>query len=77
MIEHRGRVVKKPFGLATKSEHEAVKLVTPEGEYRLRRQGGNPFADPVLDLLVGKTIRCRGVVSGNTLIITEWSVEGD
>ena len=73
-MEFRGQVVKKPFGVGSKSEHAAVKLITKDTEYVLRRQGGNPFADPVLDALVGKTIECEGIVHGYTLIISTWRV---
>lgn len=72
-MEYTGKIVKKPFGVGTKSEHEAVMLVTDSGEYLLRRQGGNPFRDPQLDGLVGCTIQCEGIVRGYTLIMSEWS----
>lgn len=65
-----GTVVKKLFARGSKSEHEAVCLVTDQGEFVLRRQGGNPFSDPELDKLVGKQIRCEGQVVGYTLIIS-------
>jgi hypothetical protein len=68
-----GTVIKKLFGRGSKSEHEAVYLVTDRGEYVLRRRGGNPFSDPELDKLVGKQIRCEGEVVGYTLIISAWS----
>ncbi len=66
-------MVKKPFGAGSKSEREAVYLVTGSGEeYVLRRQGGNPFQDPELDKLVGKTIVAEGKVTGYTLIMSSW-----
>jgi hypothetical protein len=73
MQEFAGKVTKKPFGRGSKSAHCAVRLETGEGSYVLRRVGGNPFRDAELDKLVGKTIRCRGEVSGYTLTITDWS----
>ena len=66
-----GSVVKRPFGTGTKSEHDAVMLVTKDKEYVLRRQGGNAFQDPELDRLVGKRVRCTGTVAGYTLLITD------
>lgn len=72
-MEHTGKVVKKPFAVGSKSEHEAVILVTESDEYLLRRQGGNPFYDPDLEKLVGRTIRCEGIVRDYTLIIKNWS----
>ena len=67
-----GQVVKRPFGAGSKSARPAVMLVTPEGDFVLRRRGGNPFADPDLDRLVGKRICGEGVLHGYTLIMSEW-----
>ena len=39
--------------------------MTPEGEYKLRRQGGNPFWDESLAPLEGKEIQCEGLLRGN------------
>jgi len=71
-MQYRGRVVRKRFGRGSKSEHDAVMLVTDDGEYRLRRVGGNPFADPVLAGLVGKTVEVDGTASEHTLVVTAW-----
>lgn len=73
-MQFEGTVVKKPFGTGTKSEHEAVYLVTDSGEYVLRRRGGNAFQDDVLDNLVGKRLSCEGIVTGYTLIMSEWTL---
>ncbi len=54
---YSGSVVKRPFGVGSKSEHEAIFLATKEGDYVLRRQGGNAFFDPELEKLVGKKIQ--------------------
>jgi hypothetical protein len=72
-MDYKGKVVRKPFAAGTKSEHEAVVLVTDGEELLLRRQGGNPFSDPELDGLVGKQITCKGIVRGYTLIMSGWS----
>jgi len=72
MPEFIGKVSRKPFAVGSKSEHEAVVLATNRGEFVLRRQGGNPFFDPDLEKLVGKTIRCRGNPAGYTLVISDW-----
>lgn len=74
MPEFIGKVIKKMFGKGSKSEHEAVFLETEPKEYVLRRQGGNPFYDEELQKLVGKTIRCTGVVLDYTLLIKDWTV---
>jgi hypothetical protein len=77
MVKYQGKVIKKLFGESTKSEHDAVMLVTPQGEYRLRREGGNPFFDEELEKLVGKAIRCQGFVHGHTLIMSHWDELAD
>ncbi len=41
--------------------------------YVLRRAGGNPFRDKALDHLVGKMITATGMVSGRSLIMSEWA----
>lgn len=76
-MELTGTVVKKVFGRGSKSERPAVWLVTHDGEFVLRRAGGNPFADPELDKLVGKRIRCQGNVVDYTLLMSDWSEEPD
>ena len=73
----QGRVVRKRVSAGSKSEHEALVLVTPDGEeYKLRRQEGNPFRDPELDVLEGKRIECEGIVRDGLVIMTRWSVLG-
>ena len=70
-----GRVEKKPFGTGSKSEHLAATLVTDDRDYVLRRKGGNAFADPELDQLVGQTICATGEVFDYLFIITEWEIK--
>ena len=72
MSKFVGKVTKKVFGKGSKSEHEAVYLETARNQYVLRRQGGNPFHDPELHKLVGKTVQCIGVVDEYTLTISDW-----
>ncbi len=69
-----GRIVKKMFAPGSKSEHEAVFLVTEDREFPLRRLGGNPFRDEELERLVGHQIRCEGNVAGATFIMSQWDV---
>ena len=71
-IEIDGRVTKHLKSRGSKSERQAVFLETEEGSYVLRRRGGHPFVDEVLDNLVGKTIHCKGVLTEHTLIMSEW-----
>ena len=69
----KGRVTKKLFGEGSKSEHEAIMLVTKEGEYVLRRRSGNPFSDPELEALVGKSITCEGDVTDYLVLMDKWT----
>jgi hypothetical protein len=68
-----GTVVRKPFAQGSKSERDAVVLATSQGDFLLRREGGNPFVDPVLEGLVGKAVRFDGVVVGSTLVVSDWT----
>ena len=70
-----GRVTKKLFAEGSKSEREAVVLVTDAGEYVLRRKGGNPFFDAELETLVGKSIKGEGDLTGYTFLMTGWTEE--
>jgi hypothetical protein len=73
-IEVSGQVTRHLAAQGSKSERQATFLETDEGTYVLRRQGGNPFSDPKLDDLVGKRIRCKGILTEHTLIMSEWDV---
>jgi hypothetical protein len=76
-VTYQGRVVRKRVSIGSKSEHDALVLVTPDGqEYKLRREGGNPFRDPELDVLEGKQIECEGIVRDGLIIMTRWGVLG-
>ena len=70
----RGHVVKKLLYKGTKSEHEGLVLLAPEGEFRLRRQGGNPFRDATLAALAGKEIEGEGLVQKGQFIMSRWEV---
>ena len=69
----RGKVVSKLTSKGSKSERMAVQLDTGDELYILRRRGGNPFRDEVLEELVGKTIEARGRLRGQTLFLEEWN----
>jgi hypothetical protein len=73
MPEYVGKVTKKPFGKGSKSESGGIFLDTEEGQYVLRREGGNPFHDTELQKLVGKTIRCTGLARDYVLRISAWT----
>ncbi len=73
-VEVSGQVVKKPYAVGSKSEHQATFLETPTGTYILRRRDGNPFYDPELEKLVEKAIHCTGILTNNTLIMSNWTI---
>jgi hypothetical protein len=74
-MELAGRIVKKPFGIGSKSERQAIYLVAPSGEYVLRRPGANPFEiDQELAALVGNQVQCSGVLSGYTFFVSDWKI---
>lgn len=77
MAEFIGKVTSEPFGTGSKSEHRAVYIETAQGKYVLRREEGNPFHDPKLDALVGKTVRCEGEVEDYVLLASRCSVVDD
>ena len=68
-----GKVVKRHVGGRSKYAHEGIVLESDAGRFLLRRDGAeNPFNDPELDALVGRTLRFRGEVDGGTFFVTSW-----
>jgi hypothetical protein len=72
MDEYEGTVIRKRVAAGSKSDREAVVLRTADEDLVLRLRGGNAFADPRLDALVGKRIRGAGRKTGYTLILERW-----
>lgn len=72
----KGSVFRQPYAIGSKSEHNAVCLQDAGGRsYRLRLLGGEPFSDPQLEKLVGKSISAKGeIVHGNTMIVKHWKL---
>jgi hypothetical protein len=71
-MEVTGLIVKKPFGTGSKSEHDALYLAAPSGEFLLRRPGSNPFQiDRELEALVGSQVSCSGTISGYTFFVSD------
>jgi hypothetical protein len=69
----KGRVVKRPWASASKSAHHAVCLESGGKALKLRRAGGNPFVDPELEKLVGKSIEGEGtLLDPSTLLLSSW-----
>lgn len=71
MVELQGKVVLKKFAAGSKSEHDAVFLETDDQSYQLRRLGGNPFDDPALKAMVGKTVKAKGLLNDQLFIAHE------
>jgi hypothetical protein len=61
-MELTGRVQRAPIARGSKSERTGVVLSTAQGDYILRRSGGNPFHDDFLESLVGRDVRCEGII---------------
>jgi hypothetical protein len=64
-----GDVVRRQVGAGSKSDHDAVMLDTGDRVLILRRRGGNAFADPVLNGLVGARVRLEGTATDTTFLI--------
>jgi hypothetical protein len=73
-MKYQGTVTYQQFGSGSKSEHQAVVLLTTTGPLKLRRAGGNPFRDPELEKLVGREIVCDGQLHGEQLLMTRWNL---
>ena len=73
-MKYHGKVVRQVFSADSKSEHQAVVLLTPQGALKLRRPGGNPFRDAELEKLVGREIDCDGEIHQGQLLMTCWNV---
>ncbi len=72
-----GTVARRDVGAGSKSEHVAVVIDAGDGFYLLRRRGGNVFADPALDLLVGHRVRLEGTAMTTTFVIDRAVILGD
>ena len=74
-LQLTGKVVKKRFGAGSKSDHNAVYLSLTDGSsFKLRIPGGNPFQDPHLDGLVGKSITAFGELDAERgqFLLSNW-----
>jgi hypothetical protein len=67
-----GKVVSRTTATGSKSEHDAVMLETGQKDYILRIKGANPFSNPDLEKLVGKTIRATGELADYVLFVEDW-----
>ena len=71
-MKFRGAVERRRVGRGSKSEHDAVVLVTESGVHVLRRRGGHAFQDPRLAKLVGRELEFEGELHDATLHVTSW-----
>jgi len=70
-----GNVKRQRIAAGSKSDRVGVVLDDGAGRiFALRRAGGNPFTDPAMDELVGKSITGTGVVAGGSFIMDRWDV---
>ncbi|MEO5995143.1 MAG: hypothetical protein ABIN89_00515 [Chitinophagaceae bacterium] len=70
----RGKVVIKKTAKGSKSESNAICIDTGDSTYVLRRVGGNPFNDSILNDLVGKEVTATGVINQHLFLATEIKV---
>ncbi len=72
-MRFKGIVKRMRVNIGSKSEHDAVVLVTAQGkQYKLRRLGGNPFHDEELIKLDGMEISGEGELLNTELLLTHW-----
>lgn len=70
----KGQVLRRAFAPGSKSAQDAICLVDAQGRsFKLRRVGGDPYADKQLEGLLGKTIAGHGrMLAGNTVLLADW-----
>ena len=72
-MQVRGVVERDAYVPGSKSEHEATYLHAEDGtRWVLRRVGANPYIDPEIDALVGKTIDASGRPHGDVFFLEAW-----
>ena len=69
---YRGLVTTKRVSIGSKSERDAVVLTADEGEFILRRIGGNPFNDEALNAIVGSRVEIEGTLEDRVLRFDEY-----
>jgi len=70
----RGKVIQDTYGRGSKSEHDAIVIITTEGRYLLRRKAGHAYNDVELEKYIGLEIECNGFLVGSTLIADDIKV---
>lgn len=72
ILQFVGTVTKEIVSVESKSERQAVILETAIGPIYLRRAGGNPYKDDVLDTMVGKKVWVEGKQHKTVFMISSW-----
>jgi hypothetical protein len=72
-----GHVIRKRINVGSKSEHDAAVLMAGSEQFKLRKSGGHPFADPEVQALVGRRIKAEGFVSAGQFIMERYVVLPD
>ncbi|MEP7197652.1 MAG: hypothetical protein ABI851_14125 [Saprospiraceae bacterium] len=71
----KGLVLEKKLNIGSKSEYNAIVLMTKDVEYSLRRIGANAFDDPEIKKLVNKKINAVGLVEKNIFFLQSFTIE--
>jgi hypothetical protein len=70
-----GKVVRERVASGSKSEHVAICIDLRDRRLKLRRIGGNPFADAELHQLLGKRICVEGeLLNPSTVLVSSWRI---
>ena len=69
-----GVVFRAPYGVGSKSEHEAVMIRTASGDFLVRRRECFDFIDEEIGALAGRRITGEGLTTETTVILDDWSV---
>jgi hypothetical protein len=76
-VRIRGNVGRRTYAADSKSERQAMMIMTEDGaEYLLRRAGANPYADPELDALDGALIEATGRLHRDVFLVEEYRLIG-
>ena len=73
--KYTGQVIRELVSPGSKSERMAVQLDTGDRKLVLRRKGGHPLHDKVMEALVDQRIQCRGIRKGSYLFVKSWKPE--
>ena len=71
-MEMSGTIVSRYTNIGSKSERLTYFIKTDDGsEYILRKRGENPFVNPSLRGLAGKTVRVKGTIEAGLFLAEE------